>query len=203
MESLGFKHPWYDPYNQNQLKADKPVRGKDWFLNLLGISDTLIEPRSIPTPAAPQSPSETRHERHAGRYRSADRRTDLHRERRLLQGRHDVQTAGLRIQGTLAFNYNRVRHRRNARADGRPDLRRNARRRLRRCAGTVLHLGLFQRTPALRFRRRFPHRHPSRSPSDFRGFLFQDNQLGVRFFGTRDSNRWQYNFGGSAGSKKT
>src|SRR6201999_2042934 len=29
--------------------------------------------------------------------------------------------------------------------------------------------------------------------SDFRGFLFQDNQLGVRLFGDRDNNRWQYN----------
>src|SRR6201999_251998 len=29
--------------------------------------------------------------------------------------------------------------------------------------------------------------------SDFRGFLFQDNQLGVRFFGNRDNNRFQYN----------
>ena len=32
--------------------------------------------------------------------------------------------------------------------------------------------------------------------ADFRGFLFNDNQLGVRFFGTRDNNRFQYNFGG-------
>ena len=31
--------------------------------------------------------------------------------------------------------------------------------------------------------------------SDFRGFLFNDNQLGIRFFGSRDNNRWQYNFG--------
>ena len=29
--------------------------------------------------------------------------------------------------------------------------------------------------------------------TDFRGFLFQDNQLGVRLFGTRDNNIWQYN----------
>ena len=29
--------------------------------------------------------------------------------------------------------------------------------------------------------------------ADFRGFLFQDDQLGVRFFGDRDANRWQYN----------
>ena len=29
--------------------------------------------------------------------------------------------------------------------------------------------------------------------TDFRGFLFQDNQLGVRLFGNRDDNLWQYN----------
>ena len=29
--------------------------------------------------------------------------------------------------------------------------------------------------------------------TDFRGFLFQDNQLGVRLFGTRDNNLYQYN----------
>jgi hypothetical protein len=29
--------------------------------------------------------------------------------------------------------------------------------------------------------------------ADFRGFLFQDDQLGIRFFGDRDANRWQYN----------
>jgi hypothetical protein len=29
--------------------------------------------------------------------------------------------------------------------------------------------------------------------TDFRGFLFQDNQFGIRLFGTRDNNFWQYN----------
>ena len=28
---------------------------------------------------------------------------------------------------------------------------------------------------------------------DFRGFLFQDQQLGIRLFGNRDNNRFQYN----------
>ena len=28
--------------------------------------------------------------------------------------------------------------------------------------------------------------------SDFRGFLFQDSQLGIRFFGDRDNNIFQY-----------
>ena len=29
--------------------------------------------------------------------------------------------------------------------------------------------------------------------ADFRGFLFQDSPFGIRLFGTRDNNRWQYN----------
>ena len=33
----------------------------------------------------------------------------------------------------------------------------------------------------------------SRSSFDFRGFLFHDQQLGVRLFGNRDNNRFQYN----------
>jgi len=31
--------------------------------------------------------------------------------------------------------------------------------------------------------------------ADFRGFLFQDSPVGIRLFGTRDNNRWQYNLG--------
>ncbi len=31
--------------------------------------------------------------------------------------------------------------------------------------------------------------------SDFRGFIFQDSPVGVRLFGTRGNNRYQYNFG--------
>jgi hypothetical protein len=30
--------------------------------------------------------------------------------------------------------------------------------------------------------------------SDFRGFIFNDSNLGLRIFGNYDSNRWQYNF---------
>ena len=47
MEALGFQYPWYDPYNQNIWKGDKPMKipgldGDDWFFSLLGISDTIV-----------------------------------------------------------------------------------------------------------------------------------------------------------------
>src|SRR5439155_10883746 len=41
-----------DPYNKNILKGDYPMHGsKDRFLVLTGISDTLIESRTLPTPS--------------------------------------------------------------------------------------------------------------------------------------------------------
>jgi hypothetical protein len=38
--------------------------------------------------------------------------------------------------------------------------------------------------------------------SDFRGFVFNDTNLGIRFFGNADSNRWQYNLAAFAMREK-
>ena len=54
IESLLKIQRWYDPYNQNTIKADKPIHD-DWFLNFSLISDTILEPRSVPTPVGPQT----------------------------------------------------------------------------------------------------------------------------------------------------
>ncbi len=38
-------------YNGNNvLKADEPAFGEDWFVNLIGISDSIVEPRRFPVP---------------------------------------------------------------------------------------------------------------------------------------------------------
>ena len=52
VDALGYQDRWFDPYNRNILKADKPVFG-DWFFNLGVISDTVVEVRDIPTPVGP------------------------------------------------------------------------------------------------------------------------------------------------------
>lgn len=52
VEALGVNEKWWDPYNQNTLKGDRPIFGsKDWFFELSALSDTLFEPRRIPVPA--------------------------------------------------------------------------------------------------------------------------------------------------------
>ncbi|HEX7558870.1 MAG TPA: hypothetical protein VF386_06715, partial [Usitatibacter sp.] len=71
MQALGFKSPWFDPYNQNVLKGDLPIASEpwlrqrlpalaqklapDWFLNLGAVSDSLFEARRLPTPVGPQT----------------------------------------------------------------------------------------------------------------------------------------------------
>lgn len=42
---------WYDPYNTNVLKGDRPIIGKRTFFTFLGVSDTLLEARNLPTPS--------------------------------------------------------------------------------------------------------------------------------------------------------
>ena len=50
VDTLGYKERWFDPYNRNVLKADRPVHGDEWFFNLGVISDTVYELREVPTP---------------------------------------------------------------------------------------------------------------------------------------------------------
>ena len=53
IDAVGVVPKWWDPYNQNYIKGDRPVFGKDWFVNLTLISDTVIEPRLLPTGISP------------------------------------------------------------------------------------------------------------------------------------------------------
>src|SRR3546814_2606637 len=83
IETLGIvKERWWDPYNQNTLKGDRPLciptkeeqarrreaglpkcrtpkflglEGDDWFFVLNAISDTVIEPRTFPIPVGVQT----------------------------------------------------------------------------------------------------------------------------------------------------
>jgi hypothetical protein len=49
VNALGYPDRWWDPYNQNTIKADRPVHG-EWFFNVGVISDTFYELRDVPTP---------------------------------------------------------------------------------------------------------------------------------------------------------
>ena len=54
VNALGYPDNWWDPYNQNTLKGDRPIHD-DWFFNLNVISDSVVEIREIPTPVGGSS----------------------------------------------------------------------------------------------------------------------------------------------------
>ncbi|HET7844091.1 MAG TPA: hypothetical protein VFL14_08075, partial [Xanthomonadales bacterium] len=194
MESLGFKYPWYDPYNQNQWKGDKPIRnvdGKDRFLILAAISDTLLEPRGIPTPVAPQSSDDPGSNDVLGETDQVIFAQTLIFSADYYQGATTFKPPDWEWKATLALNYNRVNTEEVRALQIDPAL------------GTdrddaflgVQELFYLKDLRVASARYDFDEVRIGIQPfsSDFRGFLFQDNQFGVRFFGNRDNNHWQYN----------
>jgi len=191
MEALGQNHPWYDPYNQNLLKADKPIHGGDWFLSLVGVSDTIIEPRSIPVPVAPVSSREPGDLDIFGKGDITIFAQTFLAGLVYYKGNTTFKPPDWEYRLTLGFQYNRV--------DAREDrlLQVDQRKGNVRDDG---YMGL-QELFVDRHLRDVSDRYDFDSirvgiqpfSSDFRGFLFQDNQLGVRLFGNRNNNIWQYN----------
>lgn len=190
VESLGVNERWWDPYNQNTLKADRPVHG-DWFLNLLATSDTVIEPRSVPTPVGIQTSDDP------GDIDVFGGNDQLILNQNVIlgvvyyQGDTTFRPPDYEFRLTVVGNYNRVE------ADERRFLFIDPDR------GTV------RRDSQLAVQEAFADKHLRNvgerydfdsirvgiQPfnADFRGFLFQDQQLGIRLFGNRDNNFWQYN----------
>lgn len=191
MESLGINTPWYDPYNQNILKGDKPVFGKDWFFALGGISDTLIEPRGIPTPVGPQSSPEPGSNDVIGDTDQVIFAQTFITSFLLYKGDTAFKPPDIEFKLALAFNYNRVQTEEVRALQLDPTLGRV------RDDGFIGVQEMFitrdLRSVSARYDVDEVRVGIQPFSSDFRGFLFQDNQLGVRFFGNRDNNKWQYN----------
>lgn len=191
MEALGQKYPWYDPYNNNVWKGDKPIHGDDWFLSLLGVSDTLLEPRTIPTPVGAQSSEDPDSNDIFGDIEQTILAQTFLAGLVYYKGNTTFKPPEWEYRLTLAFNYNRVDvgDRRVLQIDPRLGDTRDD--------GFVAVQELFvdKHLRDVSERYDFDAVRFGIQPfsTDFRGFLFQDLQFGARLFGNRDNNRWQYN----------
>ena len=191
LDALGRKENLFDPYNTNTLKGDKPVFGNDWFFSLGLISDTLYEPARVPTPAPPVGGARPGENNVFGQYgRSLVSQTTII-NLDLFKG----DTAYKPPESSSASRPPSTSITPMSRSVGvinvDPAQGNRSRRLVPGAAGGLRRLSHPQRVGALRFR--FVRVGIQPFSTDFRGFLFQDNQLGVRFFGDRDNNRWQYN----------
>ncbi|MES0872789.1 hypothetical protein [Sinimarinibacterium thermocellulolyticum] len=183
-------YPWYDPYNQNTLKGDRPVRG-DWFFAANLTSDTIIEPRRVPTPVGAQAEGQAGQLDLIGSGEQLLFAQTVLAELVYLQGNTTFRPPDweFRFQPAFGFNDVQVDQIRALRIDPRTGTDRRDQ-----------HFGV-QQLFVDKHLRNVSDRYDFDSlrigiqpfTADFRGFLFQDQQLGVRLFGTRDNNLWQYN----------
>jgi len=203
MQTLGFKFPWYDPYNQNVLKADLPVLKQyapDLFFNLGVVSDTLLELRRLPTPVAGQIGIAPGANDIFGRGQQTVMVQNLILNFGLVKGDTTFRPPDYEFRFVPVFNYNRalVQEAGALRID--PSL---GRRRSDNFVGIQeLFVDVHLRNVSDRYD--FDSLRVGVQPftNDFRGFLFQDSPFGIRLFGNRDNNRWQYNLAAFARFEK-
>jgi hypothetical protein len=187
---LGQDGATLDPYNQNLLKGDLPIFGKDWFFSFTGISDTLAESRTLPTPSGVSAVKPTSITAF-GKDNQNLFNENLFASFDLFQGDTAFKPIAQRYKVTLIENINYVHLRENGLV--KPDVRR----------GTTRTDGQFSLQEFF-YERKLRDLSPNYDfvsiragsqpfNSDFRGFLFNDTNLGVRLFGNYASNRYQYN----------
>jgi len=196
VESIGIETNLWDPYNgQNPIKGDRPVWGKDWFYNLIAISDTVIEPRNIPLPVGNATTTRPDSLDTIGKGYSTIFSETLIFEHVVYKGDTVFRPPDYEFRLTTAFNYNRVHTDERGILNVDPNLGGdNGRRRSDSFLGIqAAFVDKHLRNVSDRYD--FDSLRVGIQPfsSDFRGFLFQDSQLGIRLFGNRDNNIFQYN----------
>ena len=186
------KGHWYDPYHQNKLKGDYPIIGNKVFMILSAVDSTGIELRRSPTPSdvSSVSPGSTAF---FGRGEALAINHTMQFTFELFHGDSTYKPRDWAIKISPTFSLpNFV----NARENGvvNIDVRRGTNR-------TDTQFSLEEAFAEVKFEDvnanfDFISARVGIQPfvSDFRGFIYSDNNLGARVFGSFGNNRYQFNF---------
>jgi len=193
-DQLGLtKNRWEDPYNPNTLKGDRPVFGEDWFVALNLVSDTLVEFRQVPTAIGAQSTDRPQSDDQFGRNRQSQFVQNLILGISLIKGDTAFKPPEIEFRFVPVINFNRtdIGEVRGINVDPRKGTTRND----SQVAVQELFIDYEYNIASVRYD--FDDIRVGIQPftADFRGLLFIDQPLGVRLFGNRDNNRYQYNVG--------
>lgn len=192
VEALGVNERVWDPYHQNTLKGDRPIFGtQDWFFNLAVISDTVVEPRRLPTPVGAQVNRKSGSLDIFGKDEQFAVSQSLILTLSLIQGDtvFRPQDWEFRLTGVGNFNYVDAQVLGLLNAD--PEKGKDRYDDHFALQEAFIDRHLWNKSD----RYDFDSLRVGIQPfiSDFRGFLFEDNPIGVRLFGTFQNNRIQYN----------
>ncbi len=183
-------YPWWDPYNQNTLKADRPIFG-DWFFNTLLVSDTQYEPRRLPTPVAPQGEGAPGNFDLIGDGDQTLFAQNLVGSFVLYRGDTTFMPPDWEFRFTPIYNFNYAEVEQNRAVRINPA--RGRERSDNFFAVQELFIDYHIRDVSTQYD--FDSVRFGIQPFnvDFRGFLFRDQQFGLRFFGNRRNNVVLYN----------
>jgi hypothetical protein len=191
----GGEHPYvkgskWDPFDRNKLKGDVPIFGQQTFFNFTALSDTLIDGRRLPVPSGISTAS-------PGTSDFFGKGEQLFLDQLFLfsfdlfHGDAAFRPVDWRIRVTpvISLNYLDVQELGIVNIDVRDGTTRlDSHLGFQELFGEVKLHDLSSNYDFVSVRAGIQEFN-----SDFRGFLFVDEQPGVRFFGNLDSNRWQYN----------
>ena len=184
---------WH-PYLQSKLKGDAPVYGQDIFLNLTVEDFFQFEARRLPLPSGVSTDRPNSSE-FFGRSEQLFYANDISIGVDLFKGETAFQPVEWALRFLGVYNYNYIEVEENNALD--PDPRGPDRQ------YTVREKDFFALQEAfleihirdLSNNYDFISSRFGIQPfvSDFRGFIFNDTNAGIRIFGNYDNNRWQYN----------
>jgi hypothetical protein len=191
----GGEHPYvqgskWDPFDRNRWKGDVPIFGQQTFLNFTAITDTLIDGRQLPVPSDVSTARPGTSDFFGkGQQLFLDQLFLFSVD--LFHGDAAFRPVDWRIRVTpvISLNYLDVRELGIVNINVRDGTTR-----------LDSHLGFQELFGEVKIHDLSPNYDfisvragIQEFNADFRGFLFVDEQPGVRFFGNFDSDRWQYN----------
>jgi hypothetical protein len=180
---------WH-PYLQSRLKGDTPIYGQDIFLNITAEDFFQFEARKLPTPSGVSTERPNSSE-FFGRSKQLFYSNDFSIGLDLFKGETAFKPVewALRVLGVYNHNYIDVEERNVVNPNPQQGTTREKEFFALQEAFGEMHLRDLSNNYD------FISLRAGIQPfvSDFRGFIFNDTNLGVRIFGNYDNNRWQYN----------
>jgi len=181
---------WWDPFNQNRLKGDKPIFGQNTFFNFTGTSTTAVDVRNLFVPSG-VSAQNAGSSKFFGKGGQVFLEETVRLSFDLFHGDTSFKPVDWRVKITPAFNINQIWAKERGIVN--IDVRKGSNR-------TDGHVGLQEAFVEKKIADLGPNYDfisvragIQQFTSDFRGLLFSQEQPGVRVFGNLRSNRFQYN----------
>jgi Carboxypeptidase regulatory-like domain len=184
------KGHWYDPFNRSRIKGDKPLFGQRWFFDFTGTSITGLDVRRLPVTSGVSSEQSGSYD-FFGRGEQGFASQSFRLSFDLFEGDTSFRPIDFRIRFTPEFNLNFLQTRERGLVN--IDVR-DGTNRFDTHAGVqegFVEAKLHDLSPNFDFIS--VRAGIQQFVSDFRGFVFAEEQPGVRLFGNLRSNRINYN----------